>query len=399
MYITDAGGQPEFFDIIPLLFNGPTFSIIFLSLDQPLTSYFNVAYRHKHQSTAVGRLPKSIEYLSSCTPLDMLQQVLASVESLNKSPKQQSGAFIIATHLDKIKISDRKRFIKTFEDEIRSAIKNASFNKEGLLRCFQLLDEFRLLFPLDNQNGDREEINRLRQVLTEAIEYVFHEPIIVPTSWGFFHVLLRHTHESNGICSLEEATRLAGSCGIHDPRKVREVLNFIYTHFGTIFYFGDVPALEDTVICDPNLLFHPITKLIAESFGANPMEQQVAETIRKTGEISWNTFQRICRRDTKTKGIRAEKVVEVLKHMNIISEIHNGDIRLFMSILLHPFPEFGNIMKAEYIVSLNPSPLVITFHPSRYQPVGLYHILLAQLLRRGLLLDDERYRNMGYSGL
>ena len=102
MYITDAGGQPEFFDIIPLLFNGPTFSIIFLSLDQPLTSHFNIAYRHEHKSTIFGRRPKSIEYLSSYTPLDMLQQVLASVESLNNSPTQQSGAFIIATHLDKI---------------------------------------------------------------------------------------------------------------------------------------------------------------------------------------------------------------------------------------------------------------------------------------------------------
>ena len=66
------------------------------------------------------------------------------------------------------------RFVKAFEDKIRSAIEDASFNKENLLQCFQLLDEFHLLFPLDNQNGDREEINRLRQVLTEAIEYVFN---------------------------------------------------------------------------------------------------------------------------------------------------------------------------------------------------------------------------------
>ena len=123
-------------------------------------------------------------------------------------------------------------------------------------------------------------------------------------------------------------------------------------------------------------------------------EQQVAKSIRKTGEISWNTFQRICKKDKKAKGISAEKVVEMLKHMNIISEIHiKRDIRLFMSILLHPFPEFANIMKAEHIVSLNPSPLVFTFNPSRYQPIGLYHILLAQLLRKDFFLDDQRYRN------
>ena len=57
----------------------------------------------------------------------MLQQVLASVESLNKthkqqsstqqspnnSPTQQSGAFIIATHLDKIKNNERIHFIES----------------------------------------------------------------------------------------------------------------------------------------------------------------------------------------------------------------------------------------------------------------------------------------------
>ena len=109
MYITDAGGQPEFFDIIPLLFQGPTFCIMFLSLIQSLTSYFKVAYRPKHQlQNASSDL---IEYFSSYTPLDMLQQLLASVESLNNQ-SQKSGAFIIATHRDQV---TDKHHVKEFE--------------------------------------------------------------------------------------------------------------------------------------------------------------------------------------------------------------------------------------------------------------------------------------------
>ena len=118
------------------------------------------------------------------------------------------------------------------------------FNSLMMMMVMPVMN-FTFYFHLTTRNGDREEINRLRQVLTKHIKYVFNKPIELPTSWGLFHVLLRHTHECNGICSLEEATHLAGFCGIHDPKKVREVLHFFYTHFGTIFYFGDVPALED----------------------------------------------------------------------------------------------------------------------------------------------------------
>ena len=388
MYITDAGGQPEFFDIIPLLFQGPTFCIMFLSLIQSLTSYFKVAYRPKHQLQ--DESSDLIEYFSSYTPLDMLQQLLASVESLNND-SQKSGSFIIATHRDQVTDKD----VEEFEKEIVSSIKNASFYKKDMVCHFRDCQSkvMRLLFSLDNQNGNVDEINELRKVLTAAIQKIFRKPVRLPTSWGFFHVLLRYTHENNGICSLQEATRLAGSCGIHDPKKVREVLHFFYSNFGTVFYFGDVKALEDIVICDPNLLFHPITKLVAESFGANPSKPISAEEIRKTGEISWNTFEEACEMDENTTKIGTDKVVEMLKHLNIISEIRNGDVRLFMSCLLHPFPEFADIMKAEYILSLNPSPLVFTFHPSRYQPVGLFHILLAQLLCKDFQLVDQRYRN------
>ena len=60
----------------------------------------------------------------------------------------------------------------------------------------------------------------------------------------------------------------------------------LYVRFGRIFYFGDVPALENLVIFNSNLIFHPITRLIAESFGANPLEPNTAEEIQRTGEVT-----------------------------------------------------------------------------------------------------------------
>ena len=98
----------------------------------------------------------------------------------------------------------------------------------------------------------------------------------------------------------------------------------LYVRFGRIFYFGDVPALENLVICNSNLIFHPITRLIAESFGANPLEPNTAEEIQRTGEVTLKFFEMICQMDEKTKQTDIKKIVELLKHLHVISEIKNG---------------------------------------------------------------------------
>ena len=382
MHITDTGGQPEFFEILPLLLRGPSLSLIFLNLAQSLSEIFKVVYRHSEPSTPL------IKYDSSYTPRDMVHQILSSIESLNLSA-QRSAAFLIGTHRDQV----NEEMVEAFEQEIKASLKNTSFYKKDLLRgYYDHHEKWRLLFAVDNKNGKTEDINFLRKILTDTIHYLF-KPESLPTSWAFFHLLLRHTFENGGICSLREAVELAGRCGVYEEKEVREVLRYFYIRFGTIFYFGDVPAFENLVICDPNLIFHPITRLIAESFGANPLEPNTAEEIRRTGEVTWSFFKMICQMDEKTKQIDTRKIVELLKHLHVISEIKNGDIRLFMSCLLRPYPLDKLEMSNQELLSMTPAPIIITFSPTGYQPISLFHVLLSRLLCKKLLLDETRYRN------
>ena len=381
MHITDTGGQPEFFEILPLLLRGPSLTLIFLNLAQPPSELFEVVYRHSEPSTPL------IKYESSYTPKDIVHQVLASIESLNQSA-QRSAAFLIGTHRDQV----NEEKVEAFEQEIKSSLKNTSFFKNDLLRGF--VDSFekqRLVFAVDNKNGKTEDINYLRKVLTDTIHYLF-KPESLPTSWAFFHLLLRQTFENDGVCSLREAVEIAGRCGVHEEKEVQSVLSYFYIRFGTIFYFGEVPALENLVICDPNLIFHPITRLIAESFGSNPHEPNTAEEIRKTGEISLSFFEKICQMDKKTRKIDTRKIVALLKHLHVITEIHNGDICLFMSCLLRCYPTAKLGIGKEQLSEMNPAPLLFTFSTG-YQPIGLFHILLSHLLCKKFFLHKERFRN------
>ena len=293
--------------------------------------------------------------------------------------------------MDQVK-TKLQHIVTEFENMIKLKIGDRNIYKKDHVRHFGENNE-QLIFALDNLNGDDTEINELRKEITEAIQYLFDQEDL-PTSWGFFHLLLRYKYESEpGYCSLQEAVKLAGHCRI-ERENVEDVLTYFHDSYGTVFYFKDVEELKNIVICDPNLVFHPITKLVAESFGANPMSQTSSRYEELTGEIELKFFEKICKKEERDKSksvIDAKMTCKLLQSLQIISEI--SDDQLFMSCLLLPYPKK---FTTDNLLTRNPSPLVFTFSTG-YQPVGLYHILLANLLSKKdqlrVSLHEKRYRN------
>ena len=113
------------------------------------------------------------------------------------------------------------------------------------------------LYALDNVNGDKKEISTLREILTNLIKKIFPAKPL-PTSWGVFHLMLRHKYKGNGLCTLEESITLGEAVW---RRRVK------YNHGSRVFSHSlwyhsllqRVKAMQSLVICDPNLLFRPIT--------------------------------------------------------------------------------------------------------------------------------------------
>ena len=202
--------------------------------------------------------------------------------------------------------------------------------------------------------------------------------------------MLRHKYEEKGFCSLEESIELGIACGLMEKEEVIKALHFLHSRFGTVLYYDDVESLKSMVICDPNLLFRPITRIVAESFGANPHNPEIARNIRETGEISYNFFEEICEKNDPSQRIPTSAIIDLLKYHNIVTEIGNGDKRLFMTCLLRPCPpeESAKASRAD------PTSLLFTFRPHGYQPICLFHVLTSKLLQsKKFRLDPIRYRN------
>ncbi len=125
-----------------------------------------------------------------------------------------------------------------------------------------------------------------------------------------------------------------------------------------------------------------------------------------------------CEDNDSKQEIRTKAIITLLKHYNIVSEItsNEGNNRsssssvtnsvtrndeerpLFMPCLLLPYPEpqdQSGTPQTTTVEKFQPAPLLFTFQPYGYPPMGLFYMLIAKLVNKSskFRLKKERYRN------
>ena len=376
--IVDTGGQPEYQDILPVILGGSGLSLLFFNLTQDPEKTYPVVYRHAEERT------QSREYHSKISTLQMLFQVLAT---LTNTASEQHAAILVGTHLDQLMVRNE---VNSFETKVLNALKETEFHKKDVIKSFQAFGEERIVFPLDNMTGSQAEIKMLQGIINEVTERFQRK--LLPTSWLLFHLALRYQFEKKpGYCTMEQCKLLAARCGINE-KDVPRVLSYFHKNFGTILYFPDVPCLKEVVICNPSIIFTAINSLVAESFTNNPLNPQISNNIRETGEIARTIIDRICASDTAGGTLPTHHIIELLKYHHLITEIqstdHSEGMALFMPCLLHYCDEQETLKKLH---ELNPAPLFIHFSRG-YIPNGFFTGYIVGLAEEWML-ESKRYKN------
>ena len=305
IYLIDTGGQPEFHDLLPLLLRGPAFYLMFFSLEESLDGRYTIKCTYNS--------PEVKEYVSGHSIKDVLYQMLNSFtySNIEKEDKccVQPQAFVIATHLDKVS----RGKVKAIDEQLRNFLEF----KDGLPLHDMLVDatsQFGTLFvPVDNCKGSQEEVEAVRSFLAEAVKK-HSKPILIPTSWLMFHMILRNNYEQEKVCTFEESAQLAMRCGIN-KQDAKGVLTYIYCKLGTILYFEDVPSLSHLVICNPEVVYQAISNMIFSLY-------EKLDNARMTGLIS----DRVFRASVKgaSKFLNASYILDLLKHFRILTSVGPG---------------------------------------------------------------------------
>ena len=389
VYFMDTGGQPEFHELLPPLLRGPTLHLIFFNASHDLTLPVEVSFRHKDGET-------SLTYETSSNSIEIVHQLLSSHYCLSQENNiQNSVSVLLGSHIDLLSTDKtvRSKQIQEVSELLLKQISNTSFYEDGFITfpTSKGVDYDPIFLPLDNATASEEEMEDIQTFLLKVMKDRF-PPVPLPLTWAAFHLILRHGYEqSPGVCTLAECTDLAVSCGIRSD-DVITVLNYFHDKLGTILYYEEVESLKEYVICNPDVLFSGISRLVTVSFAGSGDKHTAADKIRKTGVIPPHILQTATPLTPKCP-LNNQHLIDLLTHLKLIT--HLGDDAkpsVFMPCLLKPDNTVLLSHTSQNVAAISPPPLLVLFKGA-FIPIGVFSGVMVELSKRWRLDYENRHRN------
>ena len=202
---------------------------------------------------------------------------------------------------------------KTLNDKLHTT----TFYKENLL---QPTPSGRLVFTVNNMDGDELEITRIQRQIETIIETSFKKTPL-PVSWLVFRIILQSLRVPMvGIADCQIiAKRLRMATSVED------VLWFLHHDTGTLLYYQDIPSMKDVVICDPQVIYDCVSELIIETFKRGALRATLTEVddFHEKGQFTLSSLRE------KTNNISSylslDQLINILEYHNIIAALKSAD--------------------------------------------------------------------------
>ena len=386
----DAGGQPELMDMLPALTIGPGLYLLFCRLIDDLKSHYKVSYLRPSIGESTIPLESTFPVDSTHTVEEVLLTALASVACFNSySPSEvtndeailssanefiasssKSIAYIIGTHKDLV--TDKQ--VDEFDQKLQDIVKSTYFFHKNLLQ-FSSAD--RMILPIDNMKGGEDEILKIRKFLEESIQKHFKK-LRIPVAWLVLSLFLRK--RTAKTISMKDCQELAGQFGMSSA-ETDLALWFLHHHAGFLMYYPKLPKLENTVICDVQIVYDSVSNLIVKTYGFESVGKRAYEKFQKTGQFSLEDIKGATN-SVSGDYLPLDQLVELLVHLNIIARIENADPQddrdyYFMPCVLQNAPEEElHIQQSDSLFSTS---LMIRYECG-YVPLGLFPATIANLV-------------------
>ena len=399
--MVDTGGQPAFLEMLPALTVGPALYLIFFRLSQELKKRYQVQYvSEAHEKVQLGE--------SSYTVEEVIFQALSSIAFFScAAPKQANmpnpshAAMLIGTHKDLLG-SNPETKIKAKDDALRKSLKDILqtdlLKSDTNLLRYALDDQ--LIFAVDNMAGDEEELGKVRDRIETIIKQEFDD-FPIPASWLMFSIFLRKMGKRT--MSLSQCHEIGNRLNV---KNTDEALWFLHHCVGILMHFPEIKEIKDIVICDPQVVFDSVTKLILNSFTFKLASKHACDKFKETGQFSFKDILKIGK-NSKSDSLSLPKLVKLLEYHNIIAPISSSlplspglrpqsyqdeNMVYFMpAVLRHANEEELHIKQC----STDPAPLMINFKCG-FVPIGVFCAMISSLVTQKDIIGwilQEPYRH------
>ena len=224
----------------------------------------------------------------------------------------------------------------------------------------------------------------IRQDIEEIIKNNF-KAIPIPASWLMLRILLHLLNKP--VVTLAQTEEIAKRLSM--PTPVEEALWFFHHNIGSLMHYANIPSMQDTVICDPQVIFDSISKLIIDKFryGNRALKPCEVDEFYQKGQFSLTHIKEKTEHQQSSR-LTPDQLVDLLKHLNIIVEIKH-DQEVSRSNQSEPKFIMPAVLKCASEDELNsPSstepeqracPLMIHFE-SGFVPFGVFCASIAHLI-------------------
>ena len=256
IHLIDSGGQPEFYDLLPIFIRHAS-SILFVQRlcdslkDHPLVEFYD------EEGNLVGA---PYRYPLTC------EEILKSmVRTLHSHPIEgkHSNIMVAGTFRDKEK---KCRETRAEKNKILFNLLHPHFPNDLVLYGAQR----ELIFPLNTKDPDQDD-QRVAQLLRQAIESSAPDPVRIPISWYLLELALRRLAAllNRRVLSRKECLSIAQQLGFSENE-----FNAALTHFDELnlcLYYPDV--LPNVVFSDPQVPLDKVSELVQHSYKLREPEQ------------------------------------------------------------------------------------------------------------------------------
>ena len=353
-HLVDSGGQPQFSDLLPLVFQSESHHHIAVT---PLNEKLNT--KPQNCVNIRGQREKLPDALL-LTHFQLIERVCQLAKA------SESKVIIVGTHLDK---ENKEEPLAKKNEQLKPLLEKY----QGSLIS---KDDESIVFAVNAMAPEGKERKEYAAMLQGLIldDFCSNEEKMVPLRWMALELeLSRRSRKSGEIIEKTECDEIATSLGISDLPGAMSFFNEIAVHY---YYPEAVPGIIFTSV---GAISSRLSTIVEASFLCRARNKE-ARLLQKTGELSLQYLFQLLSKSPKIKCFTTNDFVQLIKHLRIVFSI--DDHTLFFPSLLPVDPKKENKLDCYH-----PEPLVFYWYDAKYQevrilPQSFFHALIVELLQR-----------------
>ena len=360
IHLIDSGGQPQFLDVLPLLYRNESLHIVVTRLDIGLDDKPEFCYTVKGENVA----PPGDLRLSNREFIERACQVAeAQAEAQQTSGKSVPKVMVVGTHKDNLGIDGETR-LKEINKELTKI--HQKYNRVLIRKSTdEVIFAMNVMAPVGEERKQYTE--ELQECILKEARKTGHR-IDVPLKWLVFHL---DVEKKGGIVRKSECYETGEMLGM-GRSDVENALKY-FNKVGLLLYYpDDVPDLVFTKM-DP--LIGRLSRLITASF-TTPERCITApyDRLRQKGLFN-KSFLPIIFEDLYNSGeeFHDDDFLKLLEYLKIAVHVGDNDYFLLSALSLEPPVDDSLLMSCV--------PLVYTWD-EQILPHGFFLTLVVELLRQ-----------------